>query len=362
MGPVGLTSNAVTADSGAVGLSLVFDPITTQPIVALPDSNCATSGSISVLGFNGFGWEYKGQPCFSNAFSIRTSLAYQPNTSQLHVAYSSSALNTKVLCVKRLEGSSWVPVGSSPSSYALFPSLVFQPNTSEPFVAFKDYNIDGVTVKRFTGSTWESVGSAGFSPPGSATDVSLAFQPNSSIPYVAFSISKPYVMAFNGSDWEIVGGSYIGDMDARGLSLAFDPVSSQPTVAFKQAFSSAPYFPAVLSYDGSSWKRIGPANFTADSADLTTIMFNPVTSQPYLAFEDTATNFNVTVMAYDGTGWGNVGDAGFAGSVGSVSLAFKPNKSIPYVAYYDSSTYEVSVLRYGYTEPSPPAPLFPPPP
>ena len=59
-------------------------------------------------------------------------------------------------------------------------------------------------MMRFRGSSWEAVGSAGFSP-GSAGSVSLAF--DAGVPHVAF-IDGGYgqratVMRYNGSTWEI---------------------------------------------------------------------------------------------------------------------------------------------------------------
>ncbi len=86
------------------------------------------------------------------------------------------------------------------------PSLAFS-SIGEPYVAYEDIaNSDKATVKRFDGTDWVTVGTAGFSESG-AHDISLAFNSNDE-PYVSFSRSedlKVTVMKFDGAEWVTVG-------------------------------------------------------------------------------------------------------------------------------------------------------------
>src|SRR6185436_16057565 len=80
-----------------------------------------------------------------------------------------------------------------------------------PHVAFSDEDAGGQAgpahVMRWSGSTWQTVGAAGFSS-GVARSLNIAIAGDGS-PYVAFTdeanMSRATVMRFNGSAWANVG-------------------------------------------------------------------------------------------------------------------------------------------------------------
>ena len=70
----------------------------------------------------------------------------------------------------RFDGTNWVYVGtpgffSVASGSASFQDIAFHPTTKEPYISFVDDFATGreVTVMRFNGTNWVTVGPAGFS-------------------------------------------------------------------------------------------------------------------------------------------------------------------------------------------------------
>jgi hypothetical protein len=77
-----------------------------------------------------------------------------------------------------------------------------------PYVAYRDANnLYKLTVMRFNGTSWEVVGTPGFSD-GQSYYMSLTLD-SGDIPYVAYTDAanswRLTVQKFNGSSWEVVG-------------------------------------------------------------------------------------------------------------------------------------------------------------
>jgi hypothetical protein len=107
---------------------------------------------------------------------------------------------------------SWQPVGPDERnqvSYAraYYTSIAIN-SSGTPYVVFQDYlSSSKATVRKFNGSSWETVGSAGFSA-GSADYTSIAIRSDGT-PYVVYrdNGSKATVMKFDGSNWVTVGSA-----------------------------------------------------------------------------------------------------------------------------------------------------------
>ncbi len=138
----------------------------------------------------------------------------------------------------------WQAVGPddfNQASYgtALYTSLVF--NGTVPYVVYSDgLNSYKATVKKFNGTSWELVGTAGFSA-GSATYTSLTF--NGTVPYVVYSDGlnsyKATVQKFNGTSWELVGTAGFSAGQATYTSLAFN--GTVPYVVYRDAVIKRQY-------------------------------------------------------------------------------------------------------------------------
>jgi hypothetical protein len=241
-------------------------------------------------------WVTVGAAGFSAGWATRNSLAFQPSTNQPYVAYGDSANGGKIT-VERFDGTNWITVGAAGFSAGWVDhlSLAFDPATSQPYVAYGSGGNPGgkVTVKRFDGANWVTVGTAGFNAGGWTHGTSLAFDPSTDQPYVAYTEStfngvKATVMRFDGANWVTVGPS-AGFSSEADVSLAFDLSTHQPYVAYQDRDSS--HKVTVKRFDGANWVTIGAAGFSAWVADYISLAFDPATNQPYVAYRDRGNGF-----------------------------------------------------------------------
>ena len=113
------------------------------------------------------------------------SLAIDPNTSDLYIAYPDGAVNAFV--VRRFDGEKWVQTGDNLgfASSESAPSLAIDPNTSDLYITYPDGAVNAFAVRRFDGEKWVQTGdNLGFASSESAP--SLAIDPNTSELYIAY--------------------------------------------------------------------------------------------------------------------------------------------------------------------------------
>ncbi len=123
-----------------------------------------------------------------------------------------------------------------------------------PYIAFRDTTAgQKATVKRYNGSSWETVGGAGFSN-GAASDLTVAIDSNNN-PVVAFrdssSASKVSAMGFDGANWNLIGNAGFSPGAIQIPSIDLDSYN-RPYVAYYTGSSSA----QVAYFTGSSWQHL----------------------------------------------------------------------------------------------------------
>ena len=192
------------------------------------------------------------------------------------------------------------------------------------------------TAAYLNGPAWNAVGSAGFSA-GQADYTSLAFAPDGT-PYVAYrdwldlgTNQKATVKKFNGTTWVTVGTAGFSAGQADYTSLAFAP-DGTPYLAYTDDGNSGKA--TVMKFNGTAWDTVGAAGFSAGGVGYTSLAFAP-DGTPYLAYQDYGNSGKATVKKFNGTAWDTVGTASFsAGEAAYTSLAFAPDGT-PYLAYQD---------------------------
>ena len=179
--PIGLTG--VGGAPNYTGLSFVIDPITGGPIVSYANDN--NSDKTEVMKFDGNSWVYVGAQGFSNAVSYNTSLAINPLTNEIYIAYYDQS-NQEGLVMK-FNGTNWVTVGSAYSeSYSSNNRLKFNSKMNEPYVAFIDGNYQNqIKVKRYDGVSWALVGKSNL-------DIAVNYQHTTALDFS--SNNSPYVL------------------------------------------------------------------------------------------------------------------------------------------------------------------------
>ena len=255
--------------------------------------------------------------------------------------------------------SNWICVGSEGFSAGATtrPSLAVDRDRT-PYVAYisiedeSSYREAGkVTVKKFNGTDWETVGSAGFSP-GSTFDVSLAID-GSGVPYIAYintdssaneEADNIVVMRYTNAGstgWESVGNPNFTADSAPSLAVSS---GGTPYVAYLNSKGEA----AVMKYTGSSgWEPVGLADgFSARRTDFFSLAVDKNDS-PYVAYTDDTKDGKATVMKYTSIGWEAVGQAGFSAGQAHVASLKLDQNDIPYVVYLDiENSGKLTVMKY----------------
>uniref|UniRef100_UPI004049DED8 T9SS type A sorting domain-containing protein n=1 Tax=Gelidibacter sp. TaxID=2018083 RepID=UPI004049DED8 len=317
-----------------------------EPYVAFLDALYLDKAS--VMKFNGTNWETVGTRGFSANSVEWCSLAIN-NSGVPYVAFQDHSVSANRASVMKFDGTNWINVGSPGFSAAgaYHVSLAIN-NAGVPYVAYRDHgNGLGATVMKFNGVNWENVGSPGFSD-GQVADVSLKLNA-SGVPYVAF---KDYgsgdpnegeitVMKFNGSNWETVGIPRFSDDEADYCTLAFSN-ADEPYVAFTDKANQ--FKATVMKFNGSNWETVGSAGFSPDRAFNFSLTFSSV-GVPYLAYMDRDNEDKATVVKFNGTNWETVGSHGFSeGRAFHTTLVLNGNDE-PYLAISETSLVGLSYRR-----------------
>lgn len=147
-------------------------------------------------------------------------------------------------------------------------------NPDTIYVAYKDVaNANGITVQKWDGTSWSTIGSAGF-----VTSVrSPRLVVSGNVPYVAYgngaNMYKMNVKSYNGSSWTAVGSpdfsggasdhiSFIGRTPGAPSTLGFFFVGFADGANGNKA--------TFMKYDGSSWTPLGaPQGNGASATSLT---------------------------------------------------------------------------------------------
>lgn len=329
-------------DAFDISLALGSDD---TPYVAFSDED--DGRKVTLMKYNGTDWESVGTVGFSAGHAGFTSLALGSSDTP-YVAYADRENADKATLMK-YNGTTWEAVGAAGFSAGetFYTSLALDSNDT-PYVAYTDRgNGDKATLMTYNGatSTWESVGSPGFST-GSAWYTFLVLDSEDK-PYVAFRDDahdkKATVMKYNGTDWETVGAPGFSAGIARYISIALDSQDT-PYITYRDDGTGGRI--TVMKYNGANWENVGAAGFSSGTGYFPSIALDS-DDIPYVAYQAPDLSWNAALMKYNGTDWESIGSPYFStGGASYTSLALDSNGT-PYVAYRDGgASLEASVMRY----------------
>jgi hypothetical protein len=206
-----------------------------------------------------------------------------------------------------------------------------------PYVAYTDAaNSWRLTVQKLNGSSWDVVGTKGFTTSSDSADSpSISIDPTGT-PYVAYRDYRSYlgdgrvtVQKFVGSNWEVVGPERFSDGELNNLSLVIDSAGI-PYVAYNDHPNSNKA--TVMKYSSLSRNAVGTKGFSDGEAYYPSLAISNGTL--YVAYRDYGNAAKATLMKFNDTTWEVVGTKGFSdGDANYPSLAI--HNGIPYVAYAD---------------------------
>jgi hypothetical protein len=331
--------------------------VSSSPFLALDGNNtpymvyrATYGGQVAVQKFNmeTGEWDFVGPGFSSSGFGIsahagtETSMAFD-SADIPYVVYRDEDDFNK-LTVKRYVGEFWVTLGTegftatSPDFKYLNPTIAID-GADTPYVAYADAaNFFKATGIKFNGSSWVTVGSAGFSAGPVTTTIGrfihIAFD-SSNTPHVVYSDEansrKATVMKFNDSLWEAVGPAGFSEDWVRHTTIAIDS-NDMVYVAFEDR-SGISYRSTVMRYNGSRWIAVGQRRFPSSDTANTCLAIDSK-NIPHVAYAEKYPG-GVTSMKYEGGNWGVVGTPSFSdGSAINTSIAFDSLDN-PYVGFWD---------------------------
>jgi hypothetical protein len=359
------TSNAKANDWQTVGLENFTSEqagaysITTNSdgIPYLSFSDHSLGGKIRVQKFDSNSWTDVGTPGFSQSWIYTSRIQTNPKSGEIYVAYSDRINLSYTITVKKFNGSDWELVGTAGlGSRAEGDNnnlgFAINPATGEPYVAYKD-TYSNISVKKFNGSSWVDISS---SPANdySSYYLDLAFNPKTNEPYVAFSHgfgfseTKITVKKFDGSRWSLVGGSDAMGNFYSNLKMAIN-ADGNPYVWYSAMLNSKEEG-YIKKFDGSSWSDVGDPSFLDESLWNFNLFINPSNEFPFVVYRDHAASNITSVKKFNGTSWETVGSANLSNGNAYSSQITGNRFGDIFLVYEHYSSRKLTVKKYVYIE------------
>ncbi len=250
----------------------------------------------TVLKSNGTSWVGVGNSVISQARASYVSIAFDSN----NVLYAEYMDNTQTV-VEKFNGTSWINVGNISGISSNTTGWPIFKISAGNILYFADGSYYGgssgkLSVLKFDGSVWVSVGMPGFSI-GKASPDSFVFDSNNT-PYVAYNdyylgTIQEIIKKFDGSNWVIVG-----------------PVGA-PTKLYIDSSDVlyGVYAGTVKQFDGSSWVNIGSSGTFGTALPVLSFDSN---NTLYATYADAGNSNKTTMKKFNGTNWVTVGMPGFS--------------------------------------------------
>jgi hypothetical protein len=167
-----------------------------------------------------------------------------------------------------------------------------------PYVAYQDFaNSNYGTVMRYTGGSWQTVGSAGFTGVD-ATYITIGIDAND-IPYVVHQdyYSTPVLYAANAwryseGSWERVGSANFRTHAYYMDNLVFDSLNRPHFTYYSSGKQN------TVRFNGSAWETVGSASVPGDRTTSGPSLAIDREDNLYFSVFDYAESFKATVMAY----------------------------------------------------------------
>ena len=299
-------------------------------------------------------WTSVGNANFSAAEAFYAKFAF--NSSGVpYVVYSDISVGGKATVMKlNAAGTSWEVVGTAGFTPGIAgnPSIAIHNNV--PYIVFSDYYYSAYcTVMKYNGTTWEILGNPGFTP-SSATAHMITFD-NNGVPYVScysddvdYDIYNGIVMKYNGTAWIKVGASgYFFNGYVDDSKLAFDS-NNVPYVAYRSCdLNNGSNKISVRKFDGSTWVDVG-----GSTPSMTGYLgFTVYNNTPYVSFSDGNQTATTVKLNTAGTAWETVISATFGQTANYTAdyMDFEYNNGVPYFVYSDDAYLNLSVVKYNGT-------------
>lgn len=236
-------------------------------------------------------------------------------------------------------GLNWAVTDSSnfTADSATYSAMAVSKSNGHIYVAYRDAATSNkLTVRRFNGSTWSILGTAGISV-GAVSHCAIAVSGN--IVYVAYSEAtsgnRLRVMRYNGTSWSDDGANSL--RDASLISIVVSPNANVYVACLDEGYSNGKVTVYERNNTSSTWSNITGTGLSAglsSSIDMDIDYLGDV----YVLYRDANASNKATLKKYDfsATSWSTVGTEGFSTGAAS-SCAIKLDKvGAAVISYVDA--------------------------
>ena len=235
-------------------------------------------------------------------------------------------------------------------------SLIAIDNAGKPYVAYKDQlNGNKISVMAFDGTNWNVVGNTGFSNVASQP-TSLTFDP-SGTPYVSYvdaTNKVDVVMKFNGTSWVSLGSPITSNLYSTLMDnlVSIDATGTPYIFNINNTTIYTTYHPTCFKYSGGVWSQLGDT-LTGNNCQLLAFKISS-TGIPYCMYRGTYSGVTTYFVKRFSAGvWNTVNTTTnlypSGVSAGVPKCAFS-SSGTPYVLYADNNnSNKLSLLQFNGT-------------
>ncbi len=272
--------------------------VVTNPYLAYRDFN--NGNKATVMKYDGSAWSKVGGAAISPGAAYEASL--YTDGFKIFTAYRDNSNGGRASC-RLWFGSVWSDVGSPGFSSGTASSISLDVDSAgTPYVAFKEWGFDNlvqklsVMKKGAADIKWVYVGGQYISS-AEAEHISFKIGGSPAVPYVAYADyangKKLTVKRFNGTTWDVVGTAGVSAGEATSISLFFN-AAGEPSVAMADVGLAGKA--CVYKFNGATWDLF--AILSDGAAGYVSAGYG--NGKPFVAFKDIVNGNGVTVMTYEG--------------------------------------------------------------
>ncbi len=251
-------------------------------------------GPLNVYKLVGSQWVYISEDLVGSTYSDMEFLNGEP--------YLAHRLNGR-LAVSRYDGNTWIPVGI-PGVGPSIHLLDLEIDNGELYVAYLNFGINSLSVKKFDGSNWNFVGNDTIAP--NTRPIFLSFDVDNGTPYVAYNDrqtngDKASVKRYD----SLTGWTYVGPVSitsGRAYDVQFHIISGVPTLIYRDVDNGGT---RVMEFKNNIWAPMPsiPLGLPGTSYLNTIVDENNYLYVPSLSINSWGNQF--TVHQFDGSTWTN---------------------------------------------------------